>query len=218
MGKNQDHPTSILLVEGNDDFHVIHALCKLHNIDVRNLENPDGGKFSIRDSGGYNKLIETIPTRFKGSDISKIGVIVDADTDLIRRWTAIKNIIFELGFNPPEILPEKGLIISNGEIKFGAWIMPDNNLNGMLEDFIKFLVPDEDKLMPVVDSTLTKIEKIKLNKYSLIHKPKATLHTWLSWQEDPGTPLGQAITKRYLTTDNETCQKFIQWLKLLFTE
>jgi len=30
---------------------------------------------------------------------------------------------------------------------------------------------------------------------------KALIHTWLAWQDDPGTPLGQAITKRYFDAD-----------------
>jgi hypothetical protein len=67
-----------------------------------------------------------------------------------------------------------------------------------------------------VNTTLENIEKQKLNKYSLNHKSKAIIHSWLSWQEDPGTPMGLSITKRYLTTDEETCSNLIKWLNELF--
>ena len=78
------------------------------------------------------------------------------------------------------------------------------------------LVRDEDKLMPFVDETLTKLEDKGLNKYKEIHKSKAKIHTWLAWQKTPGTPMGTAITKRYLDTDNKMCDKFVEWITNLF--
>lgn len=53
MASIPDHPTSLLLLEGNDDFHVIHALCNQFHIPIRNRENPKGGNFSA-GSGGLN--------------------------------------------------------------------------------------------------------------------------------------------------------------------
>jgi hypothetical protein len=44
------------------------------------------------------------------------------------------------------------------------------------------------------------------------------IHSWLAVQETPGTPMGLAITKRYLNTDDENCQVFIDWLKRLFNQ
>lgn len=94
--------------------------------------------------------------------------------------------------------------------------MPDNNLNGMLEDFISFLIPQNDQLFLIALETLQLIEGKSLNKYQTIHKSKALIHSWLSWQDDPGTPMGLAITKRYLTTDVDKCSQFLQWLNHLF--
>ncbi len=106
--------------------------------------------------------------------------------------------------------------MENETQKVGVWIMPNNNTNGMLEDFISFLVPENDQLMPIAESTLMEIEKCKLNKYSDIHKSKAKIHTWLAWQEEPGKPMGQSITKKYLTIENECCELFIEWIRKLF--
>jgi len=86
----------------------------------------------------------------------------------------------------------------------------------MLEDFISFLVPHDDKLWPIVTLNLENIEKEQLNKYSLIHRSKAAIHSWLALQEDPGTPIGLSITKKYLTTDEETCSQLINWISKLF--
>jgi hypothetical protein len=122
-----------------------------------------------------------------------------------------------LGFSVPAELPTNGLIVINEDnIKIGVWIMPNNNINGMLEDFIAFLVPKDDQLLPIVNQTLDNIEGQGLNKYSSVHRSKATIHSWLSLQEDPGTPMGLAITKRFLTTEEQTCGLFIKWLSELF--
>lgn len=122
-------------------------------------------------------------------------------------------------FNVPDELPSTGLVLKNqSNIKVGVWIMPNNSLNGMLEDFISFLVPKDDKLLPIVNSTLDDIEGKKLNKYASIHKSKAVVHSWLSLQEDPGTPMGLGITKRYLTTDEATCSLLIKWIDELFNK
>ena len=196
-----------LLLEGNDDQHVIWALCERYDI----AEN-----FDVIDCGGVEKLMQQLPVRFKQSDIKTIGIIVDADTDIKNRWDSLKSILELQKFDLPDEIPLDGLIIDNGKVTVGIWIMPNNDLNGMLEDFIAFLVPEDDKLLLIVHETLDKIEAQKLNAYLPIHKAKAIIHTWLSWQEDPGTPMGLSITKKYLNTDKETCLKLINWLKQLF--
>jgi len=219
MARITDHPTSRLLVEGKDDFHVIHALCNRLHISVRNLENPTGGDFSVVDCNGKDNLIEQIPIQLKSSaNIKTIGLIVDADSELQNRWTSLKGLLTAQGFSIPDKLPRKGLIATNTDSKrIGVWIMPNNNLNGMLEDFISFLVPKHDDLFPIVNSTLQNIEDQQLNKYSLIHRPKAVIHTWLSWQAEPETTMAQSITKRYLTTDEDTCLQLTNWLTELFS-
>ena len=71
-------------------------------------------------------------------------------------------------------------------------------------------------LLPIALSTLEDIETKKLCKYSQIHKSKALIHSWLAWQEDPGTPMGLSITKKYLSTEFEECAFLINWIKELF--
>jgi len=118
MARITDHPTSRLLVEGKDDFHVIHALCNRLHISVRNLENPTGGDFSIVDCNGKDNLIEQIPIQLKSSaNIKTIGLIVDADSELQNRWTSLKGLLTAQGFSIPDKLPRKGLIATNTDSK-----------------------------------------------------------------------------------------------------
>ena len=198
-----------LLVEGNDDQHVIWALSKKFHI----AEN-----FDVIDCAGISNLEKRIPLTFKLSEIETVGIIMDADTNLRSRWEALQHSLSTVGFKTPDTLPESGLILANEFQKVGVWIMPNNNSNGMLEDFIAFLVPENDLLLPVVNSTLQTIESLNLNKYSAVHKSKAAIYTWLAWQENPGTPMGLSITKKYLSTNETTCRKFIHWLTELFED
>lgn len=203
----KDKNNQFLLVEGKDDQHVIYALCEKFQV-------PE--TFQVIDSKGIENLLNQISVRLK-SGINSLGIIIDADLDLNSRYLRLKQIFEPIGFNLPEDMPESGLIFSNPEeIRIGIWIMPNNQISGMLEDFISFLVSDDDKLMPLVDETLNKIENDSLNNYKQIHKSKARINTWLAWQEDPGTPMGLSITKKYLTTEKETCLIFINWINNLF--
>ena len=195
-----------LLVEGKDDQHVIWALCEKFKI-------PEA--FDVIDCDGIDNLYDEIPLRFKQSGVQTIGIVIDADINLQNRWISVRGLLEKQGFEVPRELPEEGLVLSNNVYKVGVWVMPNNKTNGMLEDFVSFLVPQEDKLLPVVDVTLVDIENKNFNKYIPAHKSKARIHTWLSWQEDPGTPMGLSITKKYLTEDNN-CKQFINWLQILF--
>ena len=206
---NKERFGSKLLVEGNDDKHVILALCKQFQV-------PEN--FDIIDCEGIDNLFKQIDIRFKQFGVNTIGIIIDADVDVHSRWEKIKGILEKLHFTVPDTLPSSGLITKNSDNKIvGVWIMPNNNINGMIEDFMTFLVPPEDKLLPIVNATLLTIEEQNLHKYSLLHKSKATIHCWLSLQEDPGTPMGLSISKRYVTTDTETCKQLIHWITTLYT-
>ena len=201
-----------LLVEGNSDQRVVSELITILDIQLN---------FDFRISGGIDPLIAGIPVLLKRPDLyDTLGLIVDADTNVLARWQKIKTVFFNSGINLPKELPSSGLIYSQPDgIKIGVWIMPNNHLPGMLEDFITFLVPKDDELIPIVVTHLDNIEEKKLNKYNKeIHKSKALIHSWLAIQENPGTPLGRSITKKYLTTDSKTCSIFVNWLKELFKD
>lgn len=122
-------------------------------------------------------------------------------------------------YNVPDELPPTGLLLhptDDDEPIIGVWIMPDNQLNGMLEDFVAILSDPSDTILAEVDQTLLTIEGKSISRYKSIHKAKARIHTFLAWQEDPGTPMGLAITKKYLKPDSTNCLPFVNWLQELF--
>jgi hypothetical protein len=203
-----------LWVEGNDDQHVVWALCKQHNI-------PE--TFDVIDCGGYSKLLKQVrqQLKFKSDEIHILGIIIDADSDVQKRWGEIRSLLNNAGYQiDNELLSADGFIrTSVGLPRLGVWLMPNNDVKGAIEGFIEFLIPEGDNLLPEANRILSEIECKNFNNYDKINenqRQKALIHTWLAWQESPGTPMGSAITKSYLTTHHDLCQRFTTWLNNLF--
>ena len=202
---------NILLVEGSDDEHVVRHLCDHHGL----LPHP-----SIANLGGVEKLIDSFPTRLKESDVHALGVLVDADTNLQARWQSLHGHLRQAGYSPlPESLTATGIVlpapVDSLLPRAGIWLMPDNRTNGILEDFLRFLVPLDSPLFAHVEQSVDSIPATE-QRFSDLAKPKAVIHTWLAWQEEPGKPLGTAITAKYLDAGLPAVNDFISWLRQLF--
>lgn len=76
-------------------------------------------------------------------------------------------------------------------------------------------IPPGDVLWPMAGDIVQKVIAAKCN-FALVHQIKAEIHTWLAWQEEPGRPMGQAITKRYFDANAPHAQKLIGWVRQFF--
>ncbi len=97
----------------------------------------------------------------------------------------------------------KGILLKdeNNELpRIGVWLMPNNQLNGRIEDFIRFLIPANDELLPLAKKNVDNLISSRKNRFIDSHRSKAIIHTWLAWQERPGIQLGAAITCRVAKT------------------
>lgn len=199
-----------LLVEGKDDKHVFGHLFSHHGIaeDI----------ITIKEKIGFEHLLKDLPVELKGSELERLGVVVDADTNLIGRWQSLRDILTnKAGYSiPPSApLPEGAIIRQENLPVVGVWLMPNNQLPGILEDFVGFLVPKGDPLWNKAGECVNSIHQ-EHRRFSVAKQPKAHIHTWLAWQEEPGTPLGSAITKRYLDADAPHAQQLMEWVRRLF--
>lgn len=201
---------SVLLVEGKNDRYVLEHLFAHHQIPKT---------ISIKEHEGVDKLLESLPVQIKGSEFQRIGVVLDANASLASRWEALRNIAFKAGYTSIPAQPEIAgtILVQQDRPKMGFWLMPNNTLPGMLEDFVQHLVPSDDVLWPLAEEALQKIPKHE-QRFIDVHRMKAHIHTWLAWQEDPGTPMGLAITKRYLDANALPAQQFVAWIRRLFWE
>lgn len=199
----------VLLVEGSDDCHVCWNLFERHGV----AEN-----FKVKDKEGISKLLDQLDVELLASDLETLGIMVDADTNIAARWQSLSHRLQNCGYPPLPAVPDpQGTIIeSEGLPKVGIWVMPDNQINGMLEDFIAFLIPADDALWPYAQKCVEDIDPIQRSFGS--HVIKANVHTWLAWQEHPGTPLGSAIKYCYLKDNVPQALAFVDWVKRLFAK
>ena len=202
----------ILLVEGPDDEHVLKHICG--NRGIPDLDD-------VKPHGSVEKLLDSLPVRLKASEDGDIvGVVIDADTDVAARWQSLRDRLIRVGYKSiPDNPATDGTIIDPpaGALlpRVGIWIMPDNKTKGILEDFLRFLVPTGSRLFDHVNSSVAAIPADE-RRFSELAQPKALIHTWLAWQEEPGKPLGTAITARYLDPDVAQVDVLVSWLNRLY--
>jgi hypothetical protein len=201
----------ILLVEGKDDEHVFKAL-----FGRRGLPHLD----EIKEHEGYVRLLEAIPIRLKESDIGALGIVIDADSDLLNRWHSVRDRLRESGYaNTPDQADAAGLVIdapANSLLpRIGVWLMPNNQTQGILEDFLRHLVPPNNVLYGLASGAANNIPQAH-RLFREADMPKAVIHTWLAWQAEPGKPFGTAITAGFLQHQSAEVDVLIAWLNRLF--
>jgi len=174
--------------------------------------------FGIYECGSDFLLLKRLNALIiKPDPPNTIGIVLDVDTsDITRRWQQIQQKIKTHGYKFPKHPLTNGTILQKkeGYPLIGIWLMPNNKKKGMLEDFLIDMV-DKEALQSAEECILKAKEK-GFTKFKSGHYSKALLHTWLSWQNEPGKPLGQAITADILQPGTELAKTFINWLKKLF--
>lgn len=211
-GPRNKHPDT-LLVEGTNDREFIYALTNRAGI--------ARGTYKVHDweegSGGFETLVDSLPGFFVGSEVARLGIVVDADDNPTAHWQAVISRLRNEGYNlPPE--PVVGGLVhqeSGKRIIVGIWLMPDNRQRGMLEDLAFQIMPSGDSLWPYAVDAVERISRFE-QRFRPTYMMKAQLHTWLAWQDEPGTQLGLAIKRGYLKDDAPLAAEFVHWLRRLF--
>jgi hypothetical protein len=196
-----------LLLEGRDDRHVLGNLLYNHGF---------GGALDYKEKDGIEHLLESLADELEATDADRFGIVVDADVDLPSRWAKLQGILIAAGYTEVPGGPDPtGTVIPGPDGKVvGVWIMPDNRVSGMLEDFVGSFIEKDDSLWPKAQSDVNGIPN-EHRKFKPTYLSKAMVHTWLAWQEEPGTRLGETFKKRYLRTDGPLAVAFVNWIQRL---
>jgi hypothetical protein len=210
-----------LLVEGSDDEQFFVHLLRRHHVPFndRGLHLPD--RISIVNGGGADHILESLPVRLRVLSSERepacLGVVLDADLDLEARWQSICARLVSIGYTSVPNAPDPdGTILKQSDLpSVGFWLMPDNQLPGELEHFARLLIPPADVLWPRAEISVAEIP-LKQRFFPSHDVMKATLHTWLAWQQEPGKPIGQALTKRFFDADAPQALRLIAWIQALF--
>lgn len=212
------------MLEGRDDWFVIKALLRADGADIRETGNRAVHELRWRDKRcllevsdhetepGVSNLLSSLPVRVKQSGLERLAVVLDADDGLASRWQSLVHTLGAAGYATPKSPPPSGVLCAAVDRPcVGVWIMPDNTLPGMLEDFVSDLIPNGDPLLPAVDEHIDRLPDCP-TRFRPRHRSKARIHSWLAVQLEPGKPLGLAITMRYLQASAPAARGFLDWL------
>lgn len=199
----------VLLVEGDTDGHVVAAL-------AQHFEVPEN--FELLACGGAKEALR----RFNGLVLKAgqecVGLLIDANSDLAARWRAVVDRLKNYDYELPGQPAREGLIIDSPSGRYprlGVWLMPNNQVPGMLEDFCLELVEADKK--SVAEEAVDLAGERGVSTFKAAHRSKAVVHTYLAWQDEPGKPLGQSITAQALRPDQPLAKSFAGWLERLFS-
>lgn len=195
----------ILLVEGQDDKHVVRHLQEKY------LPAVD---FCIRDAGNVEKLLDAISPEVKAPGRTVIGVVADTDNNLKGRWDAVSGRLKRAGIvDVPKSPCRYGTIIDDTP-RAGVWLMPDNRSCGEIENFVQTMIPSDDAVWPRAKKYIRDIPD-EQRKFSHNKISRAEIYAWLATRKVPGR-MGTAIGLGDLKTDGDLCADFLKWIENLF--
>lgn len=210
-------PRSRLHVEGTDDSHALRHLLIRHGMDYD--RKPWPAEFpAIVDLGGKPDLLAGVETAVRVSNHQSIGFVLDANSSVPACWATVSSRLHRVGVVTPDEVPQEGFV---GEAEayracVGVWLMPDNQREGTLENFLRDLIEEDELLLPYAEESAERAKELGAG-FSAKDTDKAVLHTWLAWQEEPGLPYGTAIRARYFRDDSPAAQAFVAWFREVFS-
>jgi hypothetical protein len=225
----------ILYVEGKDDISVVSALLLRHGLDTRRGKE----HLFIKDLESVDELLKAMPDAVKAARSLPVGFVVDIDIACSQRWQAVQARLnfasdptTKLETPLPAACPPGGYFgkVKDYPHRFGVWLMPDCQSDGkMLEDLAPTLMTQGDPLWAHAESASLEAAKLvdaanrqipehdrKWKRYSNQLRMKASVHTWLAWQREPGIEFGAAINAHVLRHDSDQAKGFLRWLRDLY--
>jgi hypothetical protein len=165
---------------------------------------------------GKSKLLAAVGVAARSLD--RLGVVLDADHDVSACWQQAIDRFGKEGVAFPPTPDPAGTVVQTMDGKrFGVWLMPDNRVPGILEDFLATLVPPND---PTWSHALSATHDARALGAPLATADisKGVLHAWLAWREQSGVPFGTALTSSVLRHDSTLAIAFVGWFRRLFLD
>ena len=216
----------VLLVEGQDDKHVVWHLCRHEQSPFSadrlgydlNVTLPGGSsRFQIIESGNRSELLKSIRQTVRSPNLRAFGILVDADYDCSNCWDQVLNAFSRTGIPLPPSPNPTGTVVPEtlGQPRVGIWLMPDNKSPGEVEDFVRRMIPNGDAGWPLASNYIEGVPQA-VRKFADEKTEKAKLYAWLSTQKEPAR-MGAAIGADGLEVNDPLCQAFLTWLAQLFS-
>ena len=205
-----------LLVEGQDDKFSVVSLMEHH---VRWPNDSSGWPVFVDPVGSVSEILNAtyLRTKLKESGLKTLGIMIDADDQPADRWKSVRTTCLPIFPDMPETLPLTGLITQNDSgLRLGFWLMPDCSSAGMIESFLRHLVPNTAEPLWMHAEKSFGSASLLGAPCRGVHADKAKIHTWLAWQDPPGESLGRALTRKSLDPNASATTDFVAWFKNLY--
>lgn len=214
----------LLLVEGADDKLIIPEFIERATKIPWEAE-PKQYLVEIEPADGVERLLAPsyIQVRAKSPGLQSLGVILDADLDTGSRWRSLRARCLPFCPDFPE-QPAPGGFLTElptekfpARIRFGAWLMPDNEECGMLETFLLSLCLG-DSSTPLLTHLDQAVEESRQHgaAWKDCHRDKVRCHTYLAWQDPPGRQPVQALKEKLIDPTHPSGQSFVKWFRDLY--
>lgn len=212
-----------LLVEGIADQSFYEIFCKKHGLhpEVRVAKPRDFGGLKNTKQGAINLLTTLLPMLGDGQ-LERLALIVDADQaqdggGFAKTVEQVAAILTPFGFlSPPVVFPQGGLLFKHGDglADFGLWVMPDNQAEGALEDWLlRSIRADEQPLLVHAKSA---VGTLAAPKFKPARRVKSEVATWLAWQAKPGEGLYYTVDAGLLDESAPLYGGLRDWLHAVF--
>lgn len=210
--RSPTNPDHALWVEGPTDEYFLYQFCNRRGLDNRKRFTVKIG--SNDADGGWTQLRDALPVAVRAR-YQTVAAIFDADAFPGDRWRAVTGPLRHHYPTIPEVAPTGGFAVGGapGYPRLGLWMMPDNSAGGMLEDFCRSLVPEADGLLLHAEDVLDELPE---TRFTRAHRAKALLHSWLSWQSDPGLSLGHAMMSGLFDHQRASATSLAAWIETVF--
>lgn len=205
--------TSILLVEGVDDWHCIHWLLDKFYPEFEAHSH-------LAYCGNKEKVLKALAAEtIAANPLSRLGAIIDTDdSSLASILQSLSNAI-GTDYPLPKRFPKTGLIKnwnSSRPPTIGLWCMPDNRTQGVFEDLL-------NRAMPVpagqfIEKTIEEAVEAAHAKHRDVERPKAILRTYMAWNAPTCSKYGEALNNNLIPKDalEPHFRLMIDWARRLF--
>ena len=216
---------NVLLVEGESDRGFFEDLCKLWGVSVQPIavRTPrDAGHAKDTKQAAFDVLEKTYLPQLADGQIERLAIAVDTDQHangggFARTRDQLTQRLTLAGYHLRAGSGAGGFLFghSDGLNDLGAWLMPNNADDGMLEDWIQLnLHPGEAALMQHAKNSIDQIPGGP--KFKPLRRSKAEVATWLAWQSEPDHGLWQAAKPDLLEDAAPPLQALKTWLMRVF--
>ena len=215
---------NVLLVEGDSDRGFFEELCKRWQLPVQvKVTTPRAaGHAKNTKQAAFDVLGKTYLPQLADGQIERLAIAVDADRHangggFARTLDQLTQRLTPAGYQQRAGSGPAGFFFghSDGLNDLGAWLMPNNADDGMLEDWILLsLHPQEAALMQHAKTSIDQIPGGP--KFKPLRRSKAEVATWLAWQAEPDHGLWQAAKPDLLDDTAPQLQALKTWLMRVF--